>query len=113
MIPSYNDLALTLNYSKNYPYSGPGRRLLLGVNGTLVGYFEGYQAVPILTLFMSAEDEGAEESGEPQNDISCLQAPPEMYGYGGALTGGACRMAADNGFLQWVLLISSLIVILM
>lgn len=62
MIPSYYDLALTLNYSKNYPYSGPGRRALLGVNGTVVGYFEEYQAVPILALFMSAEVEGDEGS---------------------------------------------------
>ncbi|GAB1727259.1 hypothetical protein NU195Hw_g327t1 [Hortaea werneckii] len=113
VIPSYYDLALTLNYSKNYPYSGPGRRALLGVNGTVVGYFEGYQAVPILTLFMSAEYEGAEELDEPQIDISCLQAPPEMYGYRGALTGGACRMAADSVLLRWVLLISSFTVILM
>ena len=83
------------------------------MNGTVVGYFEGYQAVPILTLFMSAEYEGAEELDEPQIDISCLQAPPEMYGYRGALTGGACRMAADSVLLRWVLLISSFTVILM
>lgn len=77
------------------------------MNGTVVGYFEGYQAVPILTLFMSAEDDGADGSDEPQVDISCLQAPPEMYGYRGSLTGGAGRMAANSGSLQWVLLISS------
>ncbi|KAI6912676.1 hypothetical protein KC318_g2065 [Hortaea werneckii] len=113
VIPSYYDLALTLNYSKNYPYSGPGRRALLGVNGTVVGYFEEYQAVPILTLFLSAEDEGQEGSDEPKVDISCLQAPPEMYGYRGSLTGGAGRMATDSGSLQWVLLMTSLTVTFM